>query len=1050
MLRETQLLQASLAGDRDAFERIVQEYQSIVCAITFSGTGRVETSEELAQETFVNAWANLHQLRDLSGFRSWLCSIARNVLLNYHRRKKPVSLEGADLEPVADAAQNPPEILIRKEEQVMLEQAIMRLPEKYREPLVLFCRQGQSIHDAAEVLGLAEPTFRTRLHRARTMLHEEVARRLESVLEQSGPRKDFTKAVMVAVGGVPLALSVGADAAAAGGVSVAFAGAGVKVAVAAVFLAAGAIAYTFWPKSTAPSPRADADPVVAVSPLTSTPERADRPARSEDESSLPPVVGQGLRAGEGDRQEPRSSQSTAGAAATLTASTEMIVTGMVLDRNTLVPIPAATVGFGTTYAAVTDANGRFKFSYVPPKLFREVDFLHAVASGYAWQEVHLRINPGGRQDVLLKLGPAFSIAGIVVDPNQQPIENAKVSVSGYQLTYPAATTDVRGQFRIDGVSPDESGHSIHVEHPDFAYGTSGGWDDPPPFGSLTLEPIVLVPRKARIIVRGQVTNSRSQPVAQATVAFQNSDAKTETDHQGRYTLEIPDVNSPVLYVAHPAYPAFSQDVTLSGREKELQLDVRLPDSQMVRGRVVDDARNPMANADIGVRSYHGKEVWGLAGFVHSDANGYFTISAPLDGDYRIYAFRDGIRSASLTLAKGQRECVIKVARSGRVYGRVVDADTGDSIPRFRVAMHSASGVSIFWAEKGVTFTSDKGEFDTAGENLTVGEGWTVTVYADGYDPLTAVAAARPVSNDPVRKVFRLHRNARRSTVYVGRVVDSDGNLIAGAELGYQLADPPWFNDRHAFLRVVTDVSGTYRISSIDPQEPYIVFVRARGYGLRCCRMSDFLSATPGLFADIVLDVGATVFGHAWDENRQPLASVEIGSDPTVHSEEEARFQVPLSPVWPRARTDAQGYYQLTDLPAGEVRLYVWIQQGRPPARTVTLQPGASVESNFGDEGGFVIAGIVTDGQTPVADAEVELQTMGGKRKTFADHADVSGRFKLTHVPAGKYLFATLRARQTAGGPADDPNDLSHVLYEEMDIQGDLNLKVDYSTRSIGR
>ena len=82
MFKETTLLQASLAGDKNAFEKLVEKYQAIVCAITFSGTGRVDVSEELAQETFLNAWENLHQLRDLKGFRSWLYSIARNTLRN--------------------------------------------------------------------------------------------------------------------------------------------------------------------------------------------------------------------------------------------------------------------------------------------------------------------------------------------------------------------------------------------------------------------------------------------------------------------------------------------------------------------------------------------------------------------------------------------------------------------------------------------------------------------------------------------------------------------------------------------------------------------------------------------------------------------------------------------------------------------------------------------------------------------------------------------------------------------------------------------------------
>jgi len=63
---EVELLKASLGGDVAAFEAIVRKYQSFICAITFSATGDVEKSEDLAQETFIHAWKDLAQLKNLS------------------------------------------------------------------------------------------------------------------------------------------------------------------------------------------------------------------------------------------------------------------------------------------------------------------------------------------------------------------------------------------------------------------------------------------------------------------------------------------------------------------------------------------------------------------------------------------------------------------------------------------------------------------------------------------------------------------------------------------------------------------------------------------------------------------------------------------------------------------------------------------------------------------------------------------------------------------------------------------------------------------------
>jgi RNA polymerase sigma-70 factor, ECF subfamily len=60
--QEIDLLKQSTQGQANAFEAIVAKYQSLVCAITYSGTGSMELSEELAQETFVKAWMNLSKL----------------------------------------------------------------------------------------------------------------------------------------------------------------------------------------------------------------------------------------------------------------------------------------------------------------------------------------------------------------------------------------------------------------------------------------------------------------------------------------------------------------------------------------------------------------------------------------------------------------------------------------------------------------------------------------------------------------------------------------------------------------------------------------------------------------------------------------------------------------------------------------------------------------------------------------------------------------------------------------------------------------------------
>ena len=73
-------------NNREAFGDIVRRYQNLVSAVTYSITGNVQESEDLAQETFIAAWQRLHELREVEKLPAWLCGIARNLANNWIRR----------------------------------------------------------------------------------------------------------------------------------------------------------------------------------------------------------------------------------------------------------------------------------------------------------------------------------------------------------------------------------------------------------------------------------------------------------------------------------------------------------------------------------------------------------------------------------------------------------------------------------------------------------------------------------------------------------------------------------------------------------------------------------------------------------------------------------------------------------------------------------------------------------------------------------------------------------------------------------------------------
>ena len=200
---ETQLLQASLAGDKDAFGTLVLRYQALVCSITYSATGDLARSQELAQETFLKAWKSLRQLREPDKFRPWLCRIARNVVNRAVRRRQFDVVHTArplDRAATVEAPRSDPgQAAVDREHERLVWQALEGIPETYREPLILFYRRRQSIRQVAQDLDLSEDAVKQRLSRGRRMLRTEVASLVEGVLGRTSPGKAFTVAVVAAL-----------------------------------------------------------------------------------------------------------------------------------------------------------------------------------------------------------------------------------------------------------------------------------------------------------------------------------------------------------------------------------------------------------------------------------------------------------------------------------------------------------------------------------------------------------------------------------------------------------------------------------------------------------------------------------------------------------------------------------------------------------------------------------------------------------------------------------------------------------------------------------
>jgi RNA polymerase sigma factor (sigma-70 family) len=194
---DTELVGAASAGDAQAFGEIVTRYQSLVCAIAYSGTGDHALSEELAQETFVAAWKGMPELREAAKLKAWLAGIARNLVKGARRSRARARTEplAVDADPPASTP-SPLQGVLQQEEQALVWRALEQIPDTYREPLVLFYREEQSVERVAEALELSADAVKQRLSRGRQMLREQVAAVVEGTLARTRPGRAFTAAVL--------------------------------------------------------------------------------------------------------------------------------------------------------------------------------------------------------------------------------------------------------------------------------------------------------------------------------------------------------------------------------------------------------------------------------------------------------------------------------------------------------------------------------------------------------------------------------------------------------------------------------------------------------------------------------------------------------------------------------------------------------------------------------------------------------------------------------------------------------------------------------------
>jgi len=175
---DSELIAKTLDGDSAAFGRLVLKYQDRLYNTVMHVCGNAEDARDVVQNAFVQSYVKLKTFKGTSAFYTWLYRIAFNEAINIKRKKRPTlsadrARETSGIEPEDDQA-GPHEKMEVDERRRQVREAIGTLNDEHRSVLVLREIDGCSYETIAEILDLPVGTVRSRLHRARLQLREEL------------------------------------------------------------------------------------------------------------------------------------------------------------------------------------------------------------------------------------------------------------------------------------------------------------------------------------------------------------------------------------------------------------------------------------------------------------------------------------------------------------------------------------------------------------------------------------------------------------------------------------------------------------------------------------------------------------------------------------------------------------------------------------------------------------------------------------------------------------------------------------------------------------
>jgi peroxiredoxin/protocatechuate 3,4-dioxygenase beta subunit len=675
-------------------------------------------------------------------------------------------------------------------------------------------------------------------------------------------------------------------------------------------------------------------------------------------------------------------------------------------------------GENAAIRATTDAAGSARF--LLPDASR-VPFLSVKVAreGYVPLRIVWSRKPGPEappDHFRFRMEKATRIGGRVLDQDGRPVAGASVVVSAIKR-YPdseqragsdeSATTDAEGRWscagipeRADFLSVGVYHHSYLPQRPFYDY------KDFTPHDALYEGTAVQTLHRGTPIT-GTVLDPDARPVPGAAVFYGdgggsgNSIPPIRTDAEGRFTLGIkPGVNS-VLTARHEGFGPALEAIHVGDEPQQVTLTLSTPHT--LEGRVVDDGGRPVARAVLYIESWRGRA--SLPQELKADADGRFAWKeAPGDEvKARVWA-PDFAERRDVSLLPDSNNQVV-LTRTTHIRGTVVDAGTGQPIPRFSVSANVAwnPGERFIW-QRGNFMDDESRKLPGAFETVFPMRAHQVLVRveAEGYLP----ADAGPFTPDGSDRAFTFR--LEKADPIRGAVLNPDGSparegavylILAGDTLQLRNGRLDGGRDESSIHAKLT-ADGHF---TLPPQKDPCMLMALSDAGFAWVPGRDFRPEVP-----LRLQPWARVSGTVRAEGR-PAAELDLvlqhEGDPVLSDGE------PWLVHMYSFKTDSEGRFTAPRVLPGRVSLARRVPNGPAERRVwfVTLaaldaRSGQSCELRIGESGRAVTGrfDLPPGVDWLVRKAAITPKAPGGPSPEYGIEVLADGRFRADDLPAGEY------------------------------------------------